>query len=373
MHFLERFGVVWIPAFAGMTKKPSAAGPFPSRTTTMLHRIKHIAAASAFALLALTGPAAARDIVDMAGRTVTVPDDIRHVFAMSHSFAPMVALAPDLLAGMAMPVKPNADVLSFLPPMVASLPLLGGGNDANLEKLKDAGIDTALGWVSPDEQYPAQQLNRIGVPVVAINVDRLDQYPATFRFLGRLLKREARGEALAKGLEAEIERLRAFNAGLAPADRPRVYYTESMDGLTSQCDGADRAEVIMLGGGANAVSCDGGGPAGRRPLDMETLLAIDPDVIVARFPQAAALAKNDPRWANLKAVKAGKVYTAPALPYNWFDRPPSFMRALGALWMARTLHPGRMAIDLRAETKRLDTLFFGVEPAEADLDKLFPK
>lgn len=335
-----------------------------------------LSAARGAVLAALLVPAPvfdadAREIKDMAGNTVIVPDHIHKVFAMSHAFAPMLAIAPDLLAGVAAPTRPNPDILAFLPPAVAEMPLLGGGNDANLEKLKDAGIDVALGWVTGDEPYPTEKLGRIGVPVAAIQVDRLEQYPGTFRFLGRLLGREARGEVLAREIEADLDRLRRLAAAVPAAERARVYYTESMDGLTSQCEGADRAEVVALAGGVNAVTCESGGPIGRRPLDIETLLSINPEVIVARFPQAAQLAKTDPRWSRLKAVSGGRVLASPNLPYNWFDRPPSFMRALGALWLAKTLYPARVDIDLRAEAARFDELFFGVRPSDAALDKLF--
>lgn len=320
----------------------------------------------------LQSPAWARSIQDMAGQTVEVPDEIHHVYAMTHAFPLVTAIAPDLLAGFAFQNRPNDDIMRFLPPSMAALPQLGGASQANLEKLKDAGIDLALGWTSTNEQYPTQQLNRIGVPVVFIDVDRLDQYPGTFRFLGRLLHREDRGELLAHNLEDILTRLHHATDGLSTPARPRVYYAESLDGLTSQCDSSDRAEVITLAGGVNALHCDG--PAGMKsnyPIDIETLLTVDPDVIVTRFAKTAEAVRQDPRWQKLTAVRNGKVYAVPALPFNWFDRPPSFLRAMGAQWLANLLHPDLYPLDLRAETRRFDQVFLGVTPSDADLDRLF--
>ena len=41
---------------------------------------------------------------------------------------------------------------------------------------------------------------------------------------------------------------------------------------------------------------------------------------------------NNAQWADIQAVKDGKVYTTPAIPFNWFDRPPNVMRLLGIEW-----------------------------------------
>jgi iron complex transport system substrate-binding protein len=93
-------------------------------------------------------------------------------------------------------------------------------------------------------------------------------------------------------------------------------------------------------------------------------------VIVTRFAATAVAIKSDPRWARLKAVKTGKVYAVPAYPFNWFDRPPSFLRALGAEWLAIKLHPSTYRIDLRQEVRRFHHVFFGTNLTDAQIDKL---
>jgi iron complex transport system substrate-binding protein len=318
--------------------------------------------------LAFLAPAPARDIVDMSGRHVTVPDVIHHAYAMTHAFPLITAIAPDLIAGFASPMPPKPEMMEFLPSGMAGLPNLGGGNDANIEKLKASGIDVAFGWTSKGEQFPVKNLERIAVPVVFIDVDRLAQYPGTFRFLGKLFHREARGERLARALEDISAKLKT----LGPLkNKPRVYYAESIDGLTSQCDGTDRSEVIALAGGRNALACNQSAvTADHYAIDIETLLAIDPDVIVTRFPATAAAIKSDPRWSHLRAVKTGKVFAVPAYPFNWLDRPPSFMRALGAEWLATKLHPDMYRVDLKAEVRRFHNVFFGTSLSDAQIDRL---
>ncbi len=325
----------------------------------------------AAALAIAVAPAPAREIVDMSGRPVIVPDTIHRAYAMTHAFPLITAIAPDLVAGFAMPVPPKPEMLEFLPPGMAGLPNIGGGADVNMEKLKAVGIDVAFGWTTPKEMYPVKLLERINVPVVFIDVDRLSQYPGTFRFLGKLFHREARGEELAKTLEVLVARLKKYAAAVPEKAKPRVYYAESIDGLVSQCEGTDRSEVIVLAGGRNALTCSKADLlADHYPIDLETLLTVDPDVIVTRFPATASAIKSDPRWARLRAVRDGKVFAVPAYPFNWFDRPPSFMRALGAEWLGTKLHPKVYRIDLKAEIRRFHHVFFGTSLSDAQVEKL---
>lgn len=307
-------------------------------------------------------------ITDMAGRQVTLPDPVRRIYAMSHSLAIVTALAPDLLVGLPYPFKRNPEADKFLPARYADLPQLDGG----LEQLKAAEADFALGWTTPSfVRDRVGQFDKIALPAVLVDVDRLDQYPATFRFLGRVLHRQDRAEALASALEEMAGRVDALAATIPPGQKLRVYYAESIDGLTTQCDGSDRSDVIRRAGAINAMHCTNPTTqADNMPIDLETLLSIDPDVIVTRFPQTAKTVMADPRWRQLRAVREGRVYAVPTLPFNWFDRPPSYMRALGMRWLQRTLYPDRASFDLADETRRFYQLFLAVSPSEADLDQI---
>jgi iron complex transport system substrate-binding protein len=329
-------------------------------------------AAAFFCLAFVPSLSEAREITDMAGRRVDVPDKIDRIYAMTHSFPLIAAIAPDLLAGMGWPMPPSRDVMRFLPRGLEGLPLLGTGTDASLEKMKAVGVDVAFGWPAATEMFPVKQFARIGIPVVFLDVDRLDRYPDTFRFLGKLLHREARGERLAKKLEETVAAVRRTTAGIPAAERVRVYYAESVDGLTSQCDASPRSEVIALAGGLNALHCDKKSLlADHYPVDIETVLRLDPDVVVTRFAKTAEAIRGDPRWQHVKAVRLGRVYAAPGLPFNWIDRPPSYMRAMGALWLAEKLYPGRVRFDLKRETRDFYQEFFGYDLSDADFGKLF--
>ena len=75
--------------------------------------------------------------------------------------------------------------------------------------------------------------------------------------------------------------------------------------------------------------------------------------------------KTDPAWAEVAAVKAGRVWLSPGLPFGWIDRPPSLNRLIGLRWLAGLFYPDQARQDLRAETREFYRLFYQVELDEA--------
>lgn len=313
------------------------------------------------------------EIRDMGGHVVTIPERVGRVYgAFTSDVAIMAALAPDLLAGTYADHTPQLDRL--LPAIMTALPRL----EANAvqvmdpEKVVAAHVDLTLSMASPGlPEQLRDKMTRIGVPTVEIKGESLADYPASFRFLGQLLGRADRGEMLAAAIETRLAQVTAALADLPADQRPRLYWADSPNGLVSQCATALRAEVIGRAGGANVVMCDGPTSLASSPqVSPEQLIAADPQVILARDPRAAELFRTEPRWAGLAAVRNGRVFTVPPLPFNWFDRPPSYMRVLGVQWLASRLHPDRVRLDMAAETRTFFALFFDRMPTDGDVAAL---
>ncbi|WP_024873194.1 ABC transporter substrate-binding protein [Tolumonas lignilytica] len=328
-------------------------------------------------------PVQAKQVVDMAGREISLPQHIGRIYTFSHSFSIITALAPEKLVGFPFPFKMKPEYRAYLPVPARDLPQISVGQDMNLEQVKAAGIDLAVGWNTPAfQREQLKQLQRVSVPAVLVGVDKLSDYPATFRFLGKVLDKSERAEKLARYIETASMRLAKAVSTIPEKDKIRVYYAESVDGLTSQCGEADRAEVIRLAGAVNALICQDLPPAKAIPADiessnvvagMETLVRINPDVIITRFPATTDMISNDPRWAMLNAVKLHRVYAIPSLPFNWFDRPPSFMRIMGAQWLANKLYPSVYPVNLEKETHDFYQLFFQVDLDKTAISKLLNK
>jgi len=79
---------------------------------------------------------------------------------------------------------------------------------------------------------------------------------------------------------------------------------------------------------------------------------------------------KDPAWKRIRAVRQGRVYLIPRTPFNWFDRPPSFMRILGLQWLMSRLYPKEYPVDMVKEARNFYRLFLGVEVSDREIRRI---
>lgn len=313
------------------------------------------------------GPASARRITDMTGRKVTVPDTITRVYATAPPATYLVyAVARDMLVGLNTPYRKTGG--RYLDPRLKTLPVLGGwfgqGRMANLESLMRARPDVvvAFRWLGRATPWKIEEtLGPLGLPVVSVVIKGLEDYPRLFRFLGDLLGRRERGEALARYAEKVLAELAALRKHIPPDQRLSVYYAEGAQGLRTECHGSFHAELITLCGAVNPHRCLSRTIYGMDKVSLEQVLAYNPQVILSHDSMFLKALPKDRRWNGVRALTSGRVYPIPTVPLNWFDRPPSFMRLLGAQWLAQRLYPDRYAVDLVARTREFFGLFLGAK------------
>jgi iron complex transport system substrate-binding protein len=324
--------------------------------------------------------AKAREIVDLDGRTVRVPDKICTVYGASPPVTSMLyAMDPSFLVGWNAPQRNREDRL-FLPKRMRTLPVIGGwygqGQSANIETLIRINPDLVLisGWQgSSSGQKAEQSLKRIRKPIVHIKTLELPRYADTFRFLGRLLRREARGQRLAEYAERSLAGIRRSVEGIPESRKVRVYYAEGIDGLSTECDRSIHAELIQHAGGRNVLQCSQRAEYGMEKTTLEQVLAWNPQVIVVQESAFYQRVFKDPRWKNIRAVMDRKVYLVPKAPFNWFDRPPSYMRLIGIKWLANILYPERVKLNMVQETREFYRLFLHTSLSDAQITRILNK
>lgn len=326
-----------------------------------------------------------RTLVDAAGRSVTIPKaaDIKKVYcAIPTSQAFVVTLCPEKLVGWVSEVPEGK--LKFLPEYLAKLPVLGGWmgaqETANIEAIINAAPDIILYCYGSndvsDDMTPyadaAQSIqDRCGKPTVVYN-GRLSNIPANYRFLGKLLGCEERGEEMAKYCEKKLDAV-AKAVAKVPADKVMTcYYAEGKAGLNTDPAQSGHTEVIDFCNVKNIAITDGfAGPNGQGMIgvDMESVLNWNPQIILCG-PQNAdlpELIKTSESWAKIDAVKNGRVYKAPAIPFGWFDRPPDATRVLGCQWFANLVYPEYYNVDIVADIKEYFKLAYNVDLKDGQL------
>jgi len=318
-------------------------------------------------LVLLPTAISAREITDMAGRKVEIPEKIIKVYGVSPPANYMVySIDPALVAAVNYPARDEEKTI--LKPEYRNLPVAGGiygqGRSLNMETLVTLKPDIVLFWAWKDNginaQY-AEKMKNAGIPAVFLDLDRLEVYPRAYRFLGDILGRKERGELLARYAEESMKSVSAAVSGISEKEKISVYYAEGADGLSTERSSSIHAELVGLAGGRNVHQGEAADHYGMEKISIEQVLLYDPEIIIAQEKGFLDSVYQDSRWQSVKAVKNRRVYLIPRIPYNWFDRPPSFMRFMGLKWLANIFYPQKFHIDPVVETRKFYRTFFDVE------------
>lgn len=149
------------------------------------------------------------------------------VYTFSHSFRHHGGAGPratQLRPGPSLSSAPYP--LSVCPRRPASSPLPQADNLIWKGQGPASGSGHRLGYPGFRREQGAQ-LARIGLPVLLVQVDKLEQYPATFRYLGKIFGKPQRGEALASYIDQASQRLQQATTHIAPQQRLRPHALNS--------------------------------------------------------------------------------------------------------------------------------------------------
>jgi iron complex transport system substrate-binding protein len=317
--------------------------------------------------------AQSRMVTDSAGRQVELPPAIERVVAAGPPASILLyTLAPEKMVGWVS--APHPDEKDLLSAPVRDLPaygrLTGRGGTANIETILKFKPDVIIDVGTTSQTYVSLANNtqaQIGIPYLLFD-GRLSSTAATYRALGKALGVEAKAEELARYSEQVLDGVASRLAGLPPSERPKVYYGRGPDGLQTGLEGSINLEVLDYVGAYNVASAAGKG--GLTQVSIEQVLSWDPDVILTFDAGFYRKVKTDPLWAQISAVRNGRIFRAPSLPWGWFDSPPGVNRLIGIRWLAGLLHPARFPDSIEPVVRDFYTRFYHVDLTDAQLAAL---
>lgn len=314
-----------------------------------------------------------RIVTDSAGRRVEVPRTIARVLAAGPPASILLyTLAPEKMIGWVR--MPTPAERNFLHESVRELPeygrLTGRGGTANLEnvlKLKpDLIIDS--GSVRPTYVSLADSVQQQAkIPYLLLD-GAFDKTPEVYRMLGDILEVQDRAQQLASYAEETLNGLGARLANIPEGERLRVYYGRGGNGLETGLAGSINMEVLDYVGAINVAASAGAG--GLTKVSLERVLAWNPDVILALDTGFYRTVQTDPLWAPIKAVRNGRVYLVPRLPFGWFDGPPGVNRLIGVRWLMSILYPKQFPENLQGAIADFYRRFYHVAIGEQQMQAL---
>ena len=305
---------------------------------------------------------------DSLGRTVQIPKELTRV-APSGSVATMIlaTIAPEYMVSVS--ATPSSAQYQYLPQNLLTLPttgqMYGSKSTLNLETLLscDAQIVIDLGDRKENMEQDLDALQKqIGIPVIFLEAD-VPHMEEMYRTLGSILSgKEERGNELADFAAETVAMAAENSAKITDEERVRVMYTSGVSGLDTNADGSTQAQVLSLIGAENAivvpeVSNRGGG----NTINLEQLYNFDPDVIVFAAGSIYGTAAEDPAWNQLSAIRDGRYYEIPGMPYNWLSNPPSINMLLGVWWLGNLLYPQYYDYDMAEKAQEAFRVLWNYE------------
>lgn len=223
----------------------------------------------------------------------------------------MVALAPHLAelvcAAGACDTLVGRVAYSDYPPQVEDLPLVGNAFAVNLEALVALQPDLVLSWDGGTAAGTVEQLRRVGLTVVPVRVEALDDIAAALRNLGRRLGSAPAAESAAQAYEQGLSSLRAQYRGRTPV---KVFYQIELQPMFSISRRSPIGQSIELCAGIN-IFADLKGIAA--PVNAEAVIARAPELIVySDHEDGTALRQWWQRFAAVPAVANSQLRAVPA-------------------------------------------------------------
>jgi iron complex transport system substrate-binding protein len=209
-------------------------------------------------------------------------------------------------------------------------------------------------------------LNAAGLPAYAFSAEQPGELVDGITRMGQLTGHVQQAQKAVDLLNSRMKMVTDAVAAVQTAQRPRVYVAGS--GILKTF-GGDFFQTLMVRN-AGGVSVSQGIRGGKIDVSPEQVLAWNPDVIIltSYTQDTVSGVLTNPKLQNVAAVLNKRVYVMPKYIVSWdMPVPESF---LGTLWLARTLYPDRLHIDLATEIAIFYRQFYGFTVPPADVQAL---
>lgn len=215
------------------------------------------------------------------------------------------------------------------PPAALAVPDLGDGIRPSVEVILAARPDLVVLYATADNADAARAFRAAGIDVIALRMDRIEDFERVARVLGDATGAGEQAEAIVDSVGATLDRVRAATDTLP---HPGVFLHNWEQPLIAIGGGSYLSQLVEIAGGRNIF---GETPDPSPQVSFEEVLRRNPDYVLGG-PQTAANMRSGARWQALAAVREGRILVMDTLLVG---RPgPRLGEAARSL--ARLLHPG---------------------------------
>jgi ABC-type Fe3+-hydroxamate transport system substrate-binding protein len=223
-----------------------------------------------------------------------------------------------------------------------NLPKVGDYQSTDWERLAALRPAAMITQFAPDRlpQGMTAKSDQLGIRLVNVQITRLDDLYVTMTTLGEAAGERSKGQAAADALKDKLETIarRGAKGRRVPA---LIVLDDSARGVAGHNNYLD--DLLTLAGGENVIRGKPF-PMPYPSIDRETLLALDPEIILQILPDASPQVRNAAArmWQGLpelRAVRSGQVH----ITNPWWAQLPTQHVAELADFFLRAIDGARTA------------------------------
>ncbi|EOZ4595675.1 ABC transporter substrate-binding protein [Morganella morganii] len=340
---------------------------------------------SAGVLLLFFNCAGAKEITDLAGNRVTIPDKVERIAVVPIPWMSMIYVVDGSdakIAGMHPSAKEayRNSILKTLAPGIEKVNSTFVNKDftINGEELVRLNPDLVIIWDYQKEEK--EKLDKLGIPAVAIRYGDLDDVKNGIRLLGDILGKEKRAADLLAFFDHQIESVNTVTRDSTPVTirempygKPGILYVRDKN-LTVAGKTSVNSLMINRAGGINLTD-DMPVKPNWITVSAEQVINLDPEIIIlSQFDSFVPedVYRNTVGWQGtetISAVKNRRVYKAPIGIYRW-DAPgietPLMMKWIEARVKRKPIDDAAIHQDIRQFFKQ----FFGTDLTDAQMREI---
>lgn len=303
------------------------------------------------------GEQSADTVIDAAGRMLSIPQErdsltIASVYAVSVPFLVALGLEDRVVA---INCKSR-----FWTDNIAALDDAGsvGRGTVDMEALANYAPSVLIHRANDPKTLDAVSV--LGVEVLCIRAESMEDVKEMLRLLGRYFGREARAQEVIAYIDTKFAYIDSIVKEIPVEDRPKALL---MGGELGRIAGGDMIQSWMIEkAGGTAVAADVRNDCNWANVGVETVFSFDPEYLFLTGSTAldytAEEILEDSAWGAVGAVRDSKVYRVPSGMDCW--DLPGVVSVIGTMWMLHKMHPEYFsAEELQKEIDEYYSFFFG--------------
>ncbi|MDK2821537.1 MAG: cobalamin transport system substrate-binding protein [Clostridia bacterium] len=223
------------------------------------------------------------------------------------------------------------------PPEAKTKEVIGGFSDPNMEKILSLNPDLVLATTMHEKAV--KDLESVDIPVIVLDAKTIEGVMENITLVGKATGHEKEANEVVASMKEKVQKVVEKVKDIPEEDKPTVYYEVFSEPIMTAGPKTIIHDLITQAGGIN-IGADA--ETDYVEYSVEVLLRKNPEVMIAPDLHGSNTAtlenvKKRPGWADISAVKNGKVYI---LEDDLITLPgPRIVEGLEAI--AKVLHPER--------------------------------